>query len=361
VDAFTVPGVWWLPDSPDENTAGIISFNPNAGTRLELIGTLGSPGDAFAGTLEPDGRRYPVIHGVADASYITLLDCLSVGSKIQSPGLESEDFTARFLLRGSELVEEGCRFNTVELEFDYLAEWSGLGGLTFPQPEGPDSEGQDRAEVRFRQDRLEVQLENGYSIAVGTRVFRDFALRSFQLQASCALSVTTPEPLDLDELGRNVLTRCQNLLTLTTDTTCAQKKMVVLGPEGHPLEVGSQLVYVRRGEAPSRTVQQMLLAMGEIDFADLVTRWFALYDRCERPLNTLFGLLYAPPSYVELKLTTSAAAAEGLHSGLATPDPAAKQANRDRKQAILDSIESYLSDKDFDWIVALLSLDPPSR
>ena len=40
-------------------------------------------------------------------------------------------------------------------------------------------------------------------------------------------------------------------------------KMIFHGPGRHPPEVGCQLVYVRREEAPSRTAQQMLLVIGD--------------------------------------------------------------------------------------------------
>ena len=38
--AFSASGVWWLPEAPDEQTAGTVHFDPETGTQLELIGTL---------------------------------------------------------------------------------------------------------------------------------------------------------------------------------------------------------------------------------------------------------------------------------------------------------------------------------
>jgi hypothetical protein len=38
LDDFRISGHWWLPREPEESIAGVLTFTPEAGIRLELAG-----------------------------------------------------------------------------------------------------------------------------------------------------------------------------------------------------------------------------------------------------------------------------------------------------------------------------------
>jgi hypothetical protein len=74
---------------------------------------------------------------------------------------------------------------------------------------------------------------------------------------------------------------------------------MVLGPEGHAREVGSQLVYVRTGEASSRTAQPMLLVIGDACSGlgpafRIVISGGTGWSRVAAGLRLVFGVLAKP-------------------------------------------------------------------
>ena len=40
MEAFKYNGIWWLPDNPGKRISGILTFHPEDGIFLNLIGSL---------------------------------------------------------------------------------------------------------------------------------------------------------------------------------------------------------------------------------------------------------------------------------------------------------------------------------
>lgn len=67
---FAESGVFWLPERPDDHVAGVLTFNPETGASLDLIGVFGEP---FSSS---DLVSYERVHGVAGKKLFTLDACL---------------------------------------------------------------------------------------------------------------------------------------------------------------------------------------------------------------------------------------------------------------------------------------------
>lgn len=352
MDAFSTTGFWWLPATPDAQVAGSIHFDPSDGTQLNLLGTLTESADALHIMLSEE-RRFETVHGVADGSFYTLVDCLCTGSKLQSPGFQSEDYNVRLWLRGSALVDGGDLFTEMVLEYEYLDEWAGVGRLGV-QSIHPTQSGEVHSHVvSYVEIGNTATLADGTTIELHTSHPGQFGYKSFEIQSECQFHIKSPKPLSLSELGK-LAGRCQNFVTLLCDDPSATKSYTVIAEGGALLEVGSQFVFVRHGPTPNRVGAQMLRPPTLADFGTLMTTWFALYESNDRSLNTYFGLVYAPPTYTEIRFVTAATAAEGLHSGVAESDPDERIKTQERKANILAAVKPALEDEDYAWIDALL-------
>ena len=148
--------------------------------------------------------------------------------------------------------------------------------------------------------------------------------------------------------------RCQNSVSLLCGSPAAMTANHVVGPGGAPLEIGTRYVLIRHGPTPNLPRANMLTMPTLSDFGNLMSAWFAIYEECDRALNTYFGLIYAPPTFAEIQLITAVIAAEGLHSGLVAIDVDEKAKTGKRRGNILSSIEPSLQPEDFAWVEALL-------
>ena len=72
---LTCRGVWWTPDNPEEQIAGILSFSQQNGTVLELIGSFKEICDVM------NLIKLPIVQEMSkEYGAITLVDCQETAS-----------------------------------------------------------------------------------------------------------------------------------------------------------------------------------------------------------------------------------------------------------------------------------------
>ena len=75
----TCRGVWWTPDNPEEQIAGILSFSQQNGTVLELIGSFKEICDVM------NLIKLPIVQEMSkEYGAITLVDCQETASSFGS-------------------------------------------------------------------------------------------------------------------------------------------------------------------------------------------------------------------------------------------------------------------------------------
>jgi hypothetical protein len=120
-------GMWFLPDKPEEQIAGILYFDPKEKISLELIGSLGEK-SGFSLFVEPQ-IHFPVIHGIVykednKASKITLFDCYFSGTYNTSCEFALSKFRCTFILVGKLLnTKEDRIFDKIQIHFPCLKDW----------------------------------------------------------------------------------------------------------------------------------------------------------------------------------------------------------------------------------------------
>ena len=83
----------------------------------------------------------------------------------------------------------------------------------------------------------------------------------------------------------------------------------------------------------------MLFTLGDIEFHEVVPRWFDLRETLEPTCNMILGLKYLPHGYLETKLLTAVGAAEVMEGALANklnrPLPVARDRYKKLRKEIL--------------------------
>lgn len=124
-EAFEENGYWWVPGSEDK-VAGSLSYSPEEGVRLSLVGTLRGFRDAFVGSKEP-----VILGHLVDGSPVTLLECLNAGGSFHFPGYATSEYWATWAFVGWHFnARNGLLFDAASLLFHNAEECIGLSGFT---------------------------------------------------------------------------------------------------------------------------------------------------------------------------------------------------------------------------------------
>jgi ApeA N-terminal domain 1 len=181
MDAFEVQGEWWLPGRADRKVPGILTFSPESGAELSLLGSLRSileegerrEKDGIVrvaitqAALERSGS-YPRLHGDSGGTAYTLQDCFRVRSSNRTfPGQGSETIQVTRVLRGASFEEdEALEATGISFGLTHLVDWIGETGISEEWRED-DGTREDvsrfRIEARRKPDRHAV-LANGGSV-----------------------------------------------------------------------------------------------------------------------------------------------------------------------------------------------------
>jgi hypothetical protein len=112
---FEVKGVWWLPQSSNNQVAGILKYDPKIGATLELIGTLNK-----------NNKGHEIVLGVgSNNKLITLHNCFEKTRNITSTGLNTSSIHANYVFVGDRHYEKtsSLKFHKAIIRFQHLDEW----------------------------------------------------------------------------------------------------------------------------------------------------------------------------------------------------------------------------------------------
>lgn len=126
-------GIWWLPDKPDEKIPGILRYDGKGAVSLSLVGAFEDRivSHPSPGVIQYDAgdKTWDAIHGVADRSEITLLDCVPIRSQrilfARVKGPDTQLIRATLAVVGAHISgEEDPVFAAAEVSIDDLAIWA---------------------------------------------------------------------------------------------------------------------------------------------------------------------------------------------------------------------------------------------
>lgn len=118
--SFEYDGTWWLAQDPDDQLSGKLSFSPEKGARLDLIGSFRQVPIA-----SNQGFHSDFIIGVTDNGVeCTLIDTYEIGRKTTFSGVGSHAFMANQLIIGAAFTNrDQLKFSHCQVSYDHIEEW----------------------------------------------------------------------------------------------------------------------------------------------------------------------------------------------------------------------------------------------
>jgi hypothetical protein len=366
-------GRFWLPEHPDDIQRGILTYTPDKGLRLVLIG--GFTDNVWLPTENPHTRvlssgtrRWPLIHGAVGNQRATLIDCVAVSSSSYFMGREvaEQEIRAQVCLLGVLLTDPGAQvFSEVSVEIENLTGWDSRPDMVWKieQPEAGRRPTRWEISVEPAEPRtvtigdLTVELHRWYRLPSydsrrGRLEAATFAVSHF------TLSSTEPKSVDVWMETAGVL---QDLITLAMDTPCAVLKAEVkptdeLKNDPNSAVRNQVVVYARHvvnGDPDASGAEgwdaPFILGVEGVAYEDVVTRWFKTHDRFRVACDMILGLIYRSEGYIQTQLITAVAAAEAFHQALRMKPPMPNSEFNKLKKALLavvpDSRKRWLSEK----------------
>ena len=112
----TIKGLWWLPNQPEKQLAGEITYGPASGARLSLL-------DHFFQDANLEG--FTVWGMTAKGKPVTLFDCYTKNLTMHLPGARVAEVSSYFGVVGGHFSAPAeMKFAKVTADLSHLHEWA---------------------------------------------------------------------------------------------------------------------------------------------------------------------------------------------------------------------------------------------
>lgn len=125
IEPRIIKGYWWIPNSPDEKVAGILTYIPKDSLMLEIIGQIKPDVSAVEEFLEFENED--VIYGFSsDAKKITLINCHRSGGSLNfSCSFPVQKYSCQHLIIGAHIESlEAPHFFKAQISMPNLSLWA---------------------------------------------------------------------------------------------------------------------------------------------------------------------------------------------------------------------------------------------
>lgn len=325
-------GLWWRPEAPDNLQAGELIEQPNGGSLLSLIGgfdlSIKTPIPGGGVTIEEGTEQIPMLLGRSGSTYITLVDVRLRSSRGGSFWTPDEQILAPVTaLVGVALDEvDDAIFHTEHLRQENLLPWLNLGGLQLSGTIG----GSTSTATVTRTEALTAQ-EDGWTITActmsgGFHVAHLQDATSLTADVRAFLSIRSPAPLPYNGFSEvshaitDLLTLAgagpSGLLSRSLDSPLPPTAPSVRGGIANDANAEVLASRIFQAHPADPVTSRYLFTCADLPFNILIERWLPLRRQIADAANILFGTLYGPPTYTEMRLLSMGIAAETLHHAL---------------------------------------------
>ena len=295
--------MWDGESMPADAVAGTLSFSPEEGGRLDLIGCFVPIFERMDGDI--DDFQIDTIYGLTtDGEYVTLLECLPPRSRAKSSdrAFETESYPFARILTG-ELVTQSSEYYKCSFSFHYLKEWTDILSIDTPGdqliPQGPAQS------ESLRTDEADIILD----------VYEDLSTVLGSNIRTAIFAIYPEESLTIDVFISDYLRPLQNLITLGIGTPVSPSFINVFSdPFGHPRSKCSFSYQASNYHEPDEIKRSdMMFTLTDIDFEESIRSWLESYETLGRLHNHYFGTLYAENMYIRLQFMSMIFALEDYH------------------------------------------------
>lgn len=319
--SFEAQGLWWLPGREDEKVAGILSYSPDSGSELRLIGSLTSARGSH-------DEIYERIHGIADGKQYDLEDCYQKSYKgsLFSPGGETETIYVHQVFRGVHYTEpDEPNADRVTADLRYLSQWVGHQGITIQHHSLQDQEeGKPFAslQVHKKQDHA-TKLSDGASLKIQHRVgSASHTGTERALRESYVCSFEFPELTSIP-LAIEYVSDMQDLVSIATGRVAEYDELTFWHPDvarssdtsSYRVPIGFFAEWIPRdtSKKPGKIhASDMFFTFDDLGKIEGVRKWMETANRHRSTLGRVMASRYRKGLFVEDRLFHRATAIEAF-------------------------------------------------
>lgn len=315
VGEFEYKGIWWLPDRPEKQVSGTLTFTPDEGANLDLMGSFKDTVNMNI-TLKPE-----IILGVSSkGEYITLYKCFETNSTTSFPRFQtSSRFLANLVFVGVHFQKsEDISFKSISVHYLHLDEWVNISGFDIK------SWGEKEVIIKYKLPKsFQAKISSGFKVSINFRrkvSSCSFGQKEVTIKQNTEIKIETSEEKPFEDF-REIIYHIQNLLTLGITEPVYPLSITGLTEvnvenEAYylPVKIFYQLLDIPKGHK-TLTPNDMLFTFKDISdrFEPLLKNWFEKMDLLEPVFNLYFGTLYNPRMYLEDRFLSLIQAIESFH------------------------------------------------
>lgn len=361
-DKFEIKGEWFLPTDKTNRVHGVLTFDPQDKTTLELYGSLN--GDNFF----PEFKDQEIILGLtSDSKQVTLHKCYMTKSGgatlVQGgeSGKPSTRYTIGYLLIGLHSdTSEDLKFTQISSEIFNLGEWVGISGFKHQNIDPEKIKNYEitveyklPGPIEFVIDGNTKGLINYTANHPGVSVYQ----KTVTINQKVAFQAITTDEQSIDNLLSYVIT-FQNFLTLALYKSTYPLSISLVGDRhkdtfGYKKNV--KLFISSRNfkfnEKP-KLFFDMIFNYGGIkdNFPTIVKNWYSKYELLEPAFDLVFEQFYNDNKFTVNTFLNLAQSAETFHARVHNHTKIPKEQYKKMKEDILNVVQNeeykkWLSDQ----------------
>lgn len=368
-------GQWWRPEDPDNKVPGVLTYSPDKGLRLRLIGgwqyNVTRPGKNGSTVVTDELQHWPVVVGIGDGKFITLLSVhvtaarsFSLGEMFGTP--DKLELRAQTALVGVHMDDpDEPAFTAASAHVEDMTVWSRRTGIQETHYFGPERDLSGAIELKHMEaltvesGPLTVKLSHyaWHPYSEQTRSQTLTRVREHQV-----IRFEREEPQSF-EFWLDLLGGMADLLSLSTLRACGIISMRVFlpptpdnWPDDHPMRdqpheitVYQVRVVKPKPDAKALDLRNYVLTLDDLPFEELLPRWLDVRDRFAAARSMILGLRYVRSGYIETRVVTAVAAAESFHRALDPAPPIPPEEFKSLRKALLEAApadrKAWLSDR----------------
>ncbi len=356
-EKFSYKGLFWLPENPDDQVSGTLSFSPEDGITLELIGLLGS--DRNSGKF----FETKIINGFStNGKKLSLFKCYESNRSASYPGIETSILQASYLFVGANFInEDEICFNKIAVKLKNLDTWLGISGF----------------DIQYNQDELSTNIYYKLPQSIEFKINSSFNAKFNFISSNPSRSVFTKkaaieqsvqlilEPQDkIDYHFKELLKQVhifQMFVTLSTYTASFPLEIIFNSPkyylefDAKKIPENIQLYYATSIKPKDKEIihWDMLFSYRDIEnnFEKIINKWYGQHDKINSILGLFLDNFYNPGIFNENRFLNIAQALETYHRRFKKNNVLPKDQHKKRIENIINSFSDELKE----WLKQKLS------
>jgi hypothetical protein len=356
-EIFSYKGLFWLPENPDDKVSGTLSFSPEDGITLELIGFLGSRRSS-AQLFETK-----IINGFStNGKKLSLFKCYESNRTASYPGIETSIIQANYLFVGANFInEDEICFNKVAIKLKNLDSWLGISGFDIQYNQAEHS-----TNIYYKLPQpIEFKINSGYKakfefISSGPSI--SIYTRKASIEQSVYLIL---EPLDkTDRHFKELLKQThtfQMFITFATFTASFPLEIIFYSPryfiefDSKKIPEEIQLYYTTSIKPKNKEIfhWDLLFSYQDIEknFKVIINNWYTQHDKINSILGLFLVNFYNPGIFNVNRFLNIAQALETFHRRFKKNNVLPKNQHKERLKTIINSVDKKFKE----WLKQKLS------